>query len=526
MSKSSKLAQSSARGGFNILWGMILSSIISAVGTIIVGSALGEEYGLISIVLSGPLMISSIRDLGINQAIIKYTTQYRTENNSEKLKNIVIAGTSFNIILGIIFTVASFLLSGVMANILERPTIVNLIQIASVMILADGLTKTVQSVFIGFEKMALHSLTHVFQSTLKTLLMISLVVLSLGVYGAILGQIIAYCAAALVSLALLYFAIIIKLRKKEYHFNFFSTIKTMLSFGLPLSIAIILSGVLAQFYVFITAIYTSDLMVSNYAMAINFGSLVSVFASSVATIMFPTFSKIQGTDDPQTLRSVFRYSVKYTSLLIVPLTFAVIALANPGVESLFQDEFEFTSLFLSLYVLTFLYSAIGNLSAGSLIKSQGKTKVNMKITLLTFIIGIVLSLVLIPSFQVLGLLAVHIFSGLPGIIIALWWINKNYQATVDWVSSVKIVGISALSATLTYFVINHFNLSSWIGLLVGTPVFLGTYIIGAPLIGAINYGDTKNLKDAVKSLGPLAFVIDALLYLIEKISKAKQKRTS
>jgi len=526
LSKSSDLARSSAQGGFNILWGMILSSIISAVGTIIVGNALGEEYGLISIVLSGPLMITSIRDLGINQAIIKYSTQYRTENNSEKLKNIVIAGTSFNVILGIVFTLASFLLSGVMADILDRPTIVNLIQIASVMILADGLTKTVQSVFIGFEKMALHSLTHVFQSTLKTLLMIFLVVISLGVYGAILGQIIAYCAAALVSLALLYFAIIIKLRKKEYHFQFFSTIKTMLTFGLPLSIVMILSGVLAQFYVFITAIYTSDLMISNYAMAINFGSLVSVFASSVVTVMFPTFSKIQGNDDPQTLRSVFRYSVKYTSLLIVPLTFAVIALANPGVESLFQDEFESTSLFLSLYVLTFLYSAIGNLSAGSLIKSQGKTQVNMKITVLTFVIGVALSLVLIPTFQVLGLLAVQIFSGLPGLIIALWWINKNYHVTVDWLSSTKIVGISAFSATVTYFVINQFNLTSWIGLLVGTPIFLGTYIMGAPLIGAISYVDTKNLKEAVKSLGPLAFVIDVLLYPIEKISKTKQKSSN
>ena len=84
MSKSSDLARSSAKGGFNILWGMILSSVISAVGTVIIGNALGDDFGLISIVLSGPLMITFIRDFGINQAIVKYATQYRTENKPEK----------------------------------------------------------------------------------------------------------------------------------------------------------------------------------------------------------------------------------------------------------------------------------------------------------------------------------------------------------------------------------------------------------------------------------------------------------
>jgi putative peptidoglycan lipid II flippase len=284
-----------------------------------------------------------------------------------------------------------------------------------------------------------------------------------------------------------------------------------------------LGGILAQFFVFITAIYASDLMISNYDMAIKFGSLIGVFSTTVSTIMFPTFSKIQGKDDPQTIRTVFQYSVKFTSLLIVPLTFAVIALSAPGVESLFQDRFEFTSMFMSLYVVVFLYASIGSLSAGSLISSQGETQVNMKVAILTFIFGVFLSLVLIPTYRVFGLLAAHVFSGLPGIILSLWWISKNYDATVDWGSSIKILGVSAFSATITYFVINQLNLSSWIGLLVGAPVFLGTYVIGAPLIGAITYGDTKILKDALKSLGPLAIVFDILFYPIEKIAKPKQK---
>jgi len=147
----------------------------------------------------------------------------------------------------------------------------------------------------------------------------------------------------------------------------------------------------------------------------------------------------------------------------------------------------------------------------------------MKITILTFIVGLGLSLVLIPQFEVLGLIATQLIAGIPGIIIALWWINKHYNATVDWKSSTKILAASRFSAILTYFILNQLNITSWISLLLGTTIFLATYILTAPLIGAITYNDTKNLKDAVKSLGPLALIVNLLLYPIEKITSATQK---
>jgi putative peptidoglycan lipid II flippase len=524
VSKSLNLARVSAKGGFNILWGLTLSSVISAVGVMVVAGILsGEEFAILNIALIGPNLIAIIRDLGIDQATIKYTTQYRTENDVEKLKNVVSAGTVSELLLGIVFTVISLILSGFMANILERPAIVPLIQIASFIILAGALLKVTQAVFIGYDKMNLHSVTLILHSILKTGLMILLVTLRYGAYGATIGNAISYLSAGLISIAILYLIIIKKLRKQEGKLQLVSTIKTMLKFGLPLSIAVILGGVLAQFYSFLLAIYTTDLLYGNYQIALNFAILVSIFATSVTTVMFPTFSKIKAQEDPKTVRSVFQYSIKYSTLLIVPLTFAVMVLSQPGVETLFQNKYEYAPFFLSLYVIAFLYSAVGNLSTGALIKSQGKTQVNMRITILTFIIGIVLGVVLIPQFGVLGLIATNLTAGIPGLIIALWWINKNYKATVDWKSSTKILAASAFSAILAYLILNQVNLASWISLLLGAAVFLGTYMITAPLIGAINYNDTKNLKDMLKSLGPLGPIVNPLLYPIEKITSKTRK---
>jgi O-antigen/teichoic acid export membrane protein len=524
VSKSLRLARVSAKGGVNILWGLTISSIISAIGVMIVAGILsGEEFGVVAKALIGPSIIITIRDLGIDQATIKYAVQYRTENDKEKLKNIITAGTVFEVVLGTIFTAVSLLLSGFMANILEKPTIVPLIQIASFTILAGALLKAAQSAFIGYEKMKLHSVTLILHSILKSGLMILLVTLRFGVYGATIGNAISYLSAGLISIALLYLTVIKKLQKQKGQLQLVSTLKTMLKFGLPLSIAVMLIGVLSQFYSFLVAIYTTDLLYANYQIALNFAILVSIFASSITTVMFPTFSKVKAQEDPQTLRNVFQYSIKYTTLLIVPLTFAVMVLSKPGVETLFQNKYEYAPFFLSLYVISFLYSAIGNLSVGALIKSQEKTQVNLKITILTFIVGFIISLALIPQFGILGLIATHLTAGMPSLIIALWWINKNYNATIDWKSSTKILTASASSAILTYLILNQLNLASWISLLLGAAVFLGTYMISAPLIGAINYNDTKNLKDMLKSLGPLGTIINPLLYPIEKITSKTRK---
>ena len=236
VSKSLALGKVSAKGGANVLWGLTLSSIISAVGVMVVAGILSEaEFGVLTKALIGPTIINFIKDLGIDQALIKYTTQYKTENNTEKLKNIVIVGVVSEVILGIVFTAASLLLSGFMANTLEKPTIAPLIQIVSFIILADALLKAAQSTFIGYGKMKHHSVTLIVHSILKTGLMVLLVTLQFGVYGASIGNAVSHLSAGLVGIALLYLVVIRKLQKQEGRLQFVSTLKSILKFGLPLS---------------------------------------------------------------------------------------------------------------------------------------------------------------------------------------------------------------------------------------------------------------------------------------------------
>jgi len=63
MSKAKSMAKVSTKGIFNIFWGLIISSIISAIGVMIVAVILSEsEYGLVAIALTGPNIITIFID--------------------------------------------------------------------------------------------------------------------------------------------------------------------------------------------------------------------------------------------------------------------------------------------------------------------------------------------------------------------------------------------------------------------------------------------------------------------------------
>jgi O-antigen/teichoic acid export membrane protein len=525
VSKAISLARTSTRGGFNLFWGVAASSIISALGVIFVARILSpSEYGLFAIALIAPNLIQIIRDLGIDQATIKYTAQYNQENKPANIKNVLAAEITFELLLGSVLSVVSYLLSGFLATtIFNRPEITSLIQMASLAIFGHSLLKAAQSAFIGYEKMEYHSTILIIQSALKTGLMVLFVLLGLGAYGAVIGHATAYLIAGLTSIILLYKIIYKKIHKENRKLDFFVTIKNMLRYGLPISGSMIFNGFLTQFYSFLIAIYLSDQIVGNYQAAINFSVIVTFFVTPVTTTLFPVFSKVNPEKEPEILRSVFRSSVKYASLLVVPATFMLMALSKPAVYTLFGTKYEYTPLYLAIYIIFYLYTAFGYLSSGNILKGQGKTQLHFKITLIKSLIGVILSLTLVPIFGIFGFLATFLVAEIPSLIIILWWIKKHYNATIDWGSSIKVLLSAATAAAITFAVTNLLNLANWLILIIGAVIFLVAYLVTAPLMGAINHADIKNLKEMLKALGPLAPIFNIPLYLIEKLTVLLQK---
>ncbi len=524
MSKAADMAKITAKGGFHLLWGLVASTVISAVGTILIAIFLGEHnMGLYSIAVSAPNLIATFRDWGINTAMVKYTAQYNSENNIGKIRSIFVSGLAFEIIFGLALTVFSISISGFLADVFQRPMIAQLIQITSLIILTGALINTATAAFTGMERMHLNSIMLIVQSIIKTGLILALVAFGLGTLGAVIGNTIAVLIAGLAGVLLMYSVYKSLPDSADGKLDLLKTMKIMLKYGLPISIGAIITGFLTQFYSIIMPIFVPDnALIGNYSVATNFVVLITFFAAPVTTMMLPAFSKLNFNRDQEILQNVFQYSVKYAALIVVPVTALVIALSQPAIGTIFGDSYLHAPVFLALLSVTYLFSSLGNLSIGNLINSQGDTKYNLKLAILQASIGFPLSFLLTSQFGIIGLIIATTIVGLPGLFLSLGFIKKRYHVSLDWASSAKIVFSSLLTAALTYFITSWLPFSNPIRLIIGVIIFAMVFLFTAIITKTISKGDIEIIQKIVSGLGPLRKPLTVIFNIIEKLM-SKQK---
>lgn len=521
MSKTVDMARVSAKGSFNLLWGLVISTLISAVGSVFIARLLGSDlYGLYGIVLTAPNLIIIFRDWGINSAMVRFTAQFRAEGRIDEIRSIYSSGLIFEIAAGLILSIISFLLSDFMAtSVFNRPQIAPLIKIASFSILASGLITAAASAFIGYEKMGLNNVMIISQSIIKTALVIVLVILGLGTSGATIGFTIGTVVAGLIGVILIWTIYRTLPTPFTHKLELRAYLSAMLHYCLPLSLAVILAGFLAQFYAFLLPIHyaVDNIQIGNYGVAQNFVILITFFATPITTMLFPAFSKLNPQKDKETLRNAFQFSVKYATLLVVPVTALVMCLSEPAVSTLFGNTYDTAPLYLALLAITYLYTAFGNLSIVNLLNSQGQTKYVLKMTVLTAAIGFPFGYVMILTYGVIGLIVTSLIDVIPSLIILLRFIRKHYDLTVDWASSAKILLSSAITAITTYFVVTALPFASWIRLIFGVILFLIILIPAMVLTKAVTRTDIHYLADMVSAFGPIGKLLTLFLGVVEKL---------
>ena len=516
------MGKTSATGSFQLLIGVASSTIIMAVGTIILGRILTtDEYGLYGIALIPSTLIILFRDWGINSAMTRYIANFRTAKKEREMYDIIVAGLIFELVVGLALSFLTiFLASFIASTIFNRPESTSYIGILSVSIIAGSILAVSQSGFIGFERMKLNSFTLVCQAIVKTAIGPVLVFLGYGVLGAVLGYAVSFVAAALIGLTTFYFILIRPLRKKATNeTSIRRTLRTMLSYGVPLSISSILGGVLTQVYAFMIVPLTSNTMYGNYLTALNFSVLLTFLTIPIGTVLFPAFSKLNPENEHDLIKTVFASSTKYASILLVPATMILMALSGPIIGTLYGEKYVYGPFFLAIAVIGNLFVAIGSISAGGLLTGVGKTKIPMYQSIVTITIGLPLGIVLISMYEITGLIIASILSGIPSMILALYWIWKHYEAKADFQSSAKILVASTAAAFLAYLPATYLSMANWIRLTIGLAVFLTAYVITAPLIGAVYSADINNLRIMFSGMGFVSKTVDHVLRAAEKVAQ-------
>jgi stage V sporulation protein B len=516
------MGKTSASGSFHLFIGKFLSTVVLAVGTIIVGILIQDtEYGLYTVALIPTATLILFQDWGVSRAMTKYIAEYRSTNREWDLRKIIKVGLAFGMSTGIFLTVMTLFTANYMAStIFGKPETGFLIALGSITILSTSLLQGAQSIFIGFEKMKFNSQAIIVSAALQGIMSPLLVYLGYGALGCVIGYTFSSLIASIFAIILLYFAIYRKLSHNiSTTFDYYPVLKLLLSFGVPLAIATLLTGVLNQFYSVIMASIVDAASIGNYRIAHNFSLLLALFTYPITTVLFPAFSKLDPRTELQTLKTVFTSSVKYASFILVPITMALMVLAEPIIGTIYPNKWSEAPLYLVYYLTNSLVVVFGNLSIYSFLQGVGESKIVMIQNVITLIIGIPLAFFFVPSFGIIGYILGPYIVGKPSLFWGLYWAWKHYGVKIDFKSSAKILVASAIAAITTFLILNFLTTAEWIRLLIGGTIFLGIFLFAAPLIGAVNQTDINNMKTMFSGLGTISKLLSIPFKLLEKITK-------
>jgi len=517
-----QVAEDSARGGFFLISGTALATVIMAIASILIGRFLGPElYGQYTLALVVPQLLFLFTDLGINQGIIKFTASLRSKGETNRITKIIKHGLILRASTGIAISIINYAFAELFASLfLQRPELALYIKIASISVLFQVIFTTATSAFIGLDKTEYNALTANIQATAKAIISIALVLLGFSVAGAIIGYVAGYVVAAIASISIL--LLIIHEKQSNQNQNSISDdMKTLVRYGAPLYISLLLSGFIPLYQNVMLAIFTADADIGNYKAATNFIALMAILAVPITTALLPAFSKLNSSTN-QKIKTFYKLANKYTAMIIIPITFLLIIFSKEIVQIIYGYTYESAPLFLTTYCLLYFLVGLGYLVLPSLYNGLGETKTTLKMSLITFLMLAVLSPIFTKTYSVQGLIIAFLIASTAGTIYGLYIARKDFQIEFNTHALLKIYLNSAISSIPPLLILRFTQLPKLLNITIGGLLYLFTYVTLTPLTKTVTHSELQTAAHIAQKIRPLAFIAKPILTYQQRLLHNKK----
>jgi stage V sporulation protein B len=497
------IAQKAARGGLFLFIGNTSSTIILAVGAIIVARLLGPfNYGLYTLAVAIPILLVALSDVGMNYALVRLPAKARSEGDLARANSLIKLGFLLKLAVSTFAFLICYVGSTVIATIvLNRSELAPFIQLASLMIVFQAIYDATNNAFIGQDLMQYSAATQIMQALLKGTLGPALVFIGLGITGAISGYLLALVAAGTTGASILFSRQSRSLARTDAS----KEIRALLGYGLPLYLASVLSVFLAQYQNIVLAHFANNVEIGNFAASWTFTTFMAILTYPIATAMFPMFSKMDPKNQKSDLARGFVLAVKYTSLLMIPTSVAVIIFSRDLVYITFGRGYTLAPQYLALVSALYLLTAIGYMVLGSFLNGVADTGTVVKMSVLTLAVYLPMGPALAWPWGPYGVLVAQILSSAASTIYGIRQTSMKYDALPDFRASGRIL-ICALAAAVPVVALVQLHLTAVgvVNSVAGGLLYLFTYLTLAPVLGAVDKFDVTNLR-TVLSFVPLQY---------------------
>jgi len=423
-----------ARKSLLILSSTFILQIINAVQFIILIKFWGDfaptAIGSIGLAMSFIALFNIVSDLGFNQAHIKRISE------GKDLGTCIGTFATIKIILTIIMVLITIISFFIIKNILGLeiydPNTESIIFIFLIVNVFANLSSIPFVTFTGKKEMVKREFPYIFGVGIG--FPFTILVITAGVSAAKISPAFIWpgflrpiqqfiSENALKSLALTYVVVWLIILfsyywffrrypiKKPNRFYF----KSYLTFALPMMFLPIITIIIKNADRLIIGYYWSTIEVGYYFSMTALISVILVFSNSINAVLFPSISEFCSNEMFIRVKGLINLAERYISMVSIFLIVIVVLLAKPIILIIMSDVFLGAAPILTiLAIYAFFYSI--NTPYNCLLIGMDKPVILTKITIVTCIITIILSLLFVPKN---GLLSIFDINGASGAAMAI-----------------------------------------------------------------------------------------------------------
>jgi len=515
------IAQKAARGGLFLFIGNASSTVILAVGIIIVARLLGPaDYGLYNLALVIPLLLASLSDAGMNFALVRLPARHGATGDFARANRLIRQA----FLLKLAISTAAFVIcycasTAIATTILDRPELAAFLRLASLLVVFQAIFDATRNCFIGQDLMQHSARVQITQAILKGTLGPAFVLIGLGVTGAILGFVVALALSGLTGATLLFTKHVRSLGKATNTAS--SELRELLSYSLPLYLAAIFSVFLTQYQNIVLAHLADNVEIGNFNATWNFTNFMMILVYPSTTALFPMFSKMDPKNQMKKLARGFVLAVKYTSLLMIPSSVIVMVFSRDLIYLTYGSSYSFASQYLVLLSALYILTGIGYLVLGSFLNGVAETGTVLRMGILTLAIYLPLGPALTWFWGPIGLLIAYIISNATSTVYGMNRASVRFGIRPDLRASGRILLAALGAAVPTIGLIELSNAGIGVlNLAVGGLLYLVIYLTLAPVLGALDKQDVLNLRTLLSDSRTVATLVNPVLDYESKLLSA------
>jgi len=447
--------------GKGTLYLLIAQVIFLATGyatQIALGRFMGPElYGVWGVVLGLMSIVMLIPSSGVPIAVSKFISC-----NEKSAGSILKESLKIQLALCAVIFLIYFSSAGLIATALSDERFIFYVRLTSVSIFLVGIGSVYSGYLNGVRHFGKQSLVSIVQSLTK-LTAILLVVLGLGVLGAVFGYLLSYLASLL--LALWFSRLVTGDGKFEW--------RKILYFSMSVIAYSVFSNLFPNIDILmIKSLLRNDTLVGYYNSASTIGRLFYFLVGTLFATLIPAISvSIAAGNQKKTIKYVTS-SIRYSLMLLIPISLVVSATASDLASFVYSSAFAQAGEPLSIFIFgVSFFTLLGGLA--SMLIGAGKPKQCMLILGLVCLLSLVLNFLLIPVMGIKGAALASTISSFLGLVVASYYVAREFGCLVSGKSIIRI----SLASLLIYLLSRYIVLPSELLLPLEYTFLFGLYFV-------------------------------------------------